>query len=391
MNSLKCKISKKKKSKTYKKKNIYNSTKGGATPVNDELSELEKNLIERHIESPNLENNDWHELIKNKCIPVCKYIVWVGSTRRLSRRSGGGLHTIMAYLVNTQISSFPYLIPLIEDFPDLVKLGLSKHVPYLREISVKFELQHPEIIEYIIVYVNINGFKLISDEFQDKYPDIVKRVLSIKGLLLLYISQNLYNIEFIKIAIAQNPLALQYVSPEIQTQHIEDLVLPALSINGLALEHFRLNMNHTVSPELIYRLMLKAVQQNTLALQFVSPEIQTQHINDLVLPALNRNGLVLRFVCPELMDNIVLHECAVLQNGWAIGYVPVQFWTNHLIFLAVNNIGDVLIYILNTLPNYHTYMPILIVNRALQTAIYPDDLYQYLSYHNFIPRRLDFE
>jgi len=87
--------------------------------------------------------------------------------------------------------------------------------------------------------------------------------------------------------------------------------------------------------------MLKAVQQNTLALQFVSPEIQTQHINDLVIPALNRNGLVLRFVCPELMDNIVLHECAVLQNGWAIGYVPVQFWTNPLIFLAVNNIDDV--------------------------------------------------
>jgi hypothetical protein len=79
-------------------------------------------------------------------------------------------------------------------------------------------------------------------------------------------------------------------------------------------------------------IVLAAVQQNGLALQFASPEIQAE--SAIVLKAMQQNVLAFRHASEELKDDYDFVLKAVQQNGLALRYAPVQFQANREIVLA---------------------------------------------------------
>jgi len=125
--------------------------------------------------------------------------------------------------------------------------------------------------------------------------------------------------------VQQNGLALRFVSPD--EKKTEKLCLMAVLQNGLALRE--------VPPERITdELCIKAVQQNGLAIEDVPVKRITEKI---ALLAVQQNGLALQHVPKESQTREIYLE-AVRQNGKALKWVPEEYKASIIKELSVKNI-----------------------------------------------------
>ncbi|WP_044881509.1 DUF4116 domain-containing protein [Neochlamydia sp. EPS4] len=79
-------------------------------------------------------------------------------------------------------------------------------------------------------------------------------------------------------------------------------------------------------------IMLAAVKQNGLALQFASRELKED--KEVVLAAVKQNGLALQFASQELKENKEVVLAAVKQNGLALQFVSEELKNGKDIVLA---------------------------------------------------------
>lgn len=115
----------------------------------------------------------------------------------------------------------------------------------------------------------------------------------------------------VMLAVQQNGLALQYAFPEALRFHYS-LVLDAVKQNGLALQYAHQSLRGHRN------IVMAAIRQNGLALEYASVELRND--SNMVLPAVEQNGLALQFTNPLNRDSFLIARAAVVQNGLALQY-----------------------------------------------------------------------
>ncbi len=130
------------------------------------------------------------------------------------------------------------------------------------------------------------------------------------GLALQYASPELQNNQtIVSAALAQNMDAFQFASDTLRASR--DLTVKAVQKNGLLLEF--------TSPELqdAPDVVGEAMKQNVNAFQFASERIRG--LREVVLPAVQKNGMLLEYA-PTLQHSESVVQAAVTQNGLALQF-----------------------------------------------------------------------
>ena len=187
---------------------------------------------------------------------------------------------------------------------------------------------------------------IINDErenFINNY-DIVMMAVTQNGLALHFASDRLrYNYDIVLTAVKQNGFAIRYAD----TNFLKDynIVLAAVTQNGLVLEcifRFEIDFEYIYEDDyqngeyyrycieriiinadrqdLInnFHIVMMAVSQNGLALEFASSILQNNY--DIVLAAVSNNGLAIKFAIYE--EDKIISITAILNDSKAVNYIP---------------------------------------------------------------------
>lgn len=186
----------------------------------------------------------------------------------------------------------------------------------------------------------------------DQTYDIVKRAVSIDGMLLERVSKRLVSEEVYRIAVIQNEKAIQYIPEESRTQDLCEL---AIESNGDTLQYVPIKFKTK-------ELCKIAIENNGNALQYVPAKIKTKELcktainNDvkafIYMPKTFQNRVLCNFVISKdgnLLSEVSkkhitkdLCKTAIEQNGKALKYVPEEYLTKEMCEIAVKNNGKAL-------------------------------------------------
>ena len=228
------------------------------------------------------------------------------------------LINLLKFSKNTQtflLSLEPKKRKIVLNFPD-----------YKIKILIKLSFSD---IKYLLTKYNylLNNDVLLSNE-------IIKEAIEDYDITLLLVSEDKITDDIIKFAVKNNGLSLKYVPNEKITDEIIKL---AVENNGNAFQYIP---ECKISDEIIEF----AVEKDYRSLAFVQTEtVQFPKDKILTLAVIN-NGFALQFVPENKMTNIII-ELAVQNNGHALYYVPEDKMTNEIIKFAIKNDSYVLLYV----------------------------------------------
>jgi hypothetical protein len=165
--------------------------------------------------------------------------------------------------------------------------------------------------------------------FHDKSRQYVLDKMDQDGRLLVYVPK--LDIEIVRRAIHQNPLALQFAKTF--TGNLE-IGMEAVRQKGKALEF--------CSPDLKRRkdIVMEAVHQNGFALEFADTSLQAN--KDVVLAAVTQNGQALQFASPRLKADRGVIMTAMRNTPFAIEKIPRHVMTKPFVIELVQMDGNIL-------------------------------------------------
>jgi hypothetical protein len=191
------------------------------------------------------------------------------------------------------------------------------------------DLQNDENIVSSAVENNGLALQFASENLQNKYY-IVKDAVDNNGLALQFASKELQNDkEIVGHAIENNGLALKFASKNLQKNDI--LIDNAIFYNALAVEF--------IEPSYIItrKIAINAVRENGLALKFLK---DLQNDETIVLKAVKNDGLALQFASQKLQNNENILLEAIKKNGLALEFTDDLFKDNkYFVLIAVQNDG----------------------------------------------------
>ena len=84
----------------------------------------------------------------------------------------------------------------------------------------------------------------------------------------------------------------------------------------------------------LIEIVMTAVQNDALALEFAAPELKADR--EIVLAAVRQNGLVLAYAAPELMADREIVLAASANCGWILEKVALELRADREIVLEVS-------------------------------------------------------
>lgn len=178
----------------------------------------------------------------------------------------------------------------------------------------EFEEAHTEQSRPKGFWIDLTELKNVH--FLPHAPDLQQRDLSIlfplvkaNGMNLKYMKRHgMYNRDLVIAAVKQNPLALQFACEDLQKEPY--IVCLAVQKNGMALEFASEGLKGDE------KVVLAAVKQNGLALKFAGGFLKRFN-ETVVLEAVKQNGMALEFVYNDLKRNKEVVDAAINQNAKA--------------------------------------------------------------------------
>ena len=144
------------------------------------------------------------------------------------------------------------------------------------------------------------------------------------GLTLQYAGEFQNDKELVLMAVQQDGLELQFASPELRRD--KDIVLAAVQHNGQALRFAGPELRNTKE------IILAAVQQDGSALRYASPELR--NTKPIVMTAVVQHGLTLEYASKELQNDKDIVLTAIQQHGCALQYASDSLKNDKDIVLA---------------------------------------------------------
>jgi len=203
-------------------------------------------------------------------------------------------------------------------------------------------------------YINTKFRPLASPEL---YFDLCLAAVKQNGHAIQYVLTEKLNdhmyFELCRVAIRENGSAIEHLVSESKLyvfnsveklEFLTGLVTDAVRADGLNLRYIK-NYNQST------QLCRIAVEQNPAALEFVSEPIigmQTwlfENAPETMVAAFERDGLAIRFITADAMSRLTfsfktrLLSAAVCQSGFALRYIAPADQTPELCYLAVAECG----------------------------------------------------
>jgi len=166
--------------------------------------------------------------------------------------------------------------------------------------------------------------------FNGKSRQYVLDMMDQDGLLLRYVPN--LDIEIVRRAVQQNPLALQYAKTYYGNL---DIGMEAVRQEGRALEFCSLDLKGRRD------IVLEAVKQDGIALYSANPSLKADR--EIVLAAVKQNGGALRYASPRLQGDKEVVLTAVKQDGSALSFASARLQGDkEVVLTAVNQTGEAL-------------------------------------------------
>lgn len=248
----------------------------------------------------------------------------------------------METIVEEKLNTFDFLsdtdkqeyLNVINDSKVLTKLN--------RKTANNEELTYEEYIFIYEIERKITGFGFQNDSRIEKIrrtnlikdKDIATKFLSINGILLKYVSEELRNnIEIVKLAISQNVFALEFASEELRN-NIE-VIKFAVSQTCFALQFASEELRNNIE------VVKLAISQDGITLKYASEELRNNI--EVVKLAVSKSEYAFRFASEELRNNIEVVKLAVSQDGCALNFASEELRNNiEVVKLAVSQDGRAL-------------------------------------------------
>jgi hypothetical protein len=202
----------------------------------------------------------------------------------------------------------------------------------------KIVLNFPDNLIKILIELSSSDIKYLLNNDVLLTDEIIKFAVEKDGLLLKYVPEDKMTNEIIKIAVKNNGNAFKYVpeckiSDEIIEFAVEkdyrSLAFVYTALSGLSLEFPK------------DKIITLAVINNGFALQFVPEDKKTDIIIGL---AVHNNAYALRYVPEDKMTNEII-KFAIKKDSYVLLYVPKNKLTDEIIKFAVETDGRALEYI----------------------------------------------
>jgi hypothetical protein len=146
--------------------------------------------------------------------------------------------------------------------------------------------------------------------------DIVKR----DGTCIRYLSKKLQSdTEIITTALKQDIDAAEYLKSIIKKN--QSLIIPFISKKGDLIQYLDAKLKNN------FEIVLKAVKQNGNAIQFASKELKKN--DKIVMAAVKRNGEAIQYIDKNLKSDPKIIKTAVNQNFSSLGFVPETIRKNY--------------------------------------------------------------
>jgi hypothetical protein len=285
----------------------------------DDANNLCEYVIKEYIESNKLAKDitkkTLQKIYDNSSCPKSEILIELINLLKFSKNT----HTFL-------LSLEPEKRKIVLNFPD-----------YIIKILIKLSFSD---IKYLLTKYNylLNNDVLLTDE-------IIKFAVENDGLSLKYVPEDKMTDKIIKLAIENDGLSLKYVPEDKMTDEIIKL---AVENNGNA---FKYIPECKISDEIIefavekdYRsLAFVQTALSGLSLESLSETVQFPKDKIITLAVIN-NGFALQFVPENKMTDIII-ELAVHNNAYALRYVPEDKMTNEIIKFAIKNDSYVLLYV----------------------------------------------
>ena len=289
--------------------------------------------------------NQYKELIIISINYQCKNLELI--TETIKNYLGDIIYFQIATIaVNNNGFALEYVIEELlspDNYESIVTNAIKQNAMSLKFASIALK----NLPRIVLNAVKLNGMSLkYASDISKESNIIVKTAIRQNGLALQHSKKYLNNIEFIKIAMIQNVLVLQYVSKKILQDNI-DIVKIAVMQNGMILDFITDEFNDYID------IVKKALMQNGMALKFLSNNFKNNNI-DIVKIAIEQNGIFLKFLIDDFKnDNLNIVKIAVQQNGMALEFLTNEFKNNNkdIVILAVQQNGMALEFLIDEFKN----------------------------------------
>ena len=154
----------------------------------------------------------------------------------------------------------------------------------------------------------------------------LKQAITQHPMLLSYL-QSQHNEEYKELvltAVTQNGMTLQYASAELQAD--KEIVMAAVQQDGFALEYASAGLKAD------REIVMAAVQQNGEALLYASAELRADR--EIVMTAVQKNGWALQYASAALKADGEVVMATVAQDGWTLEYASSELQENRDIIIA---------------------------------------------------------
>ena len=178
------------------------------------------------------------------------------------------------------------------------------------EITITVVIRSQEITDCL---KDINKLNSTSSQIQKltKIKEILEIEIVRENGTPIFASSNK---DIVLAAVQQNGLALDYASKELRND--PEIVLEAVQKNGEAFKFASEELKKDRA------FVLKAVQQDVSALQFASEILKADNL--FILEALQQDGLALAYASEKLKNNDEIVSAAVQKNNAALAYAPEE-------------------------------------------------------------------
>lgn len=260
----------------------------------------------------------------------------------------GDTKPLVLKAVTISTTYFRYISDRLKNDENIMTLILQKNWLLLEHVSARLKKNKKIVLLAIqnnsraIFYADMN---IQSDE------NIVLKVVGNDASLLEYMSESIRNNKSIVIvALGKNWLLLQYASDELKND--KDIVLIAVKQNWLALQYVSQRLKDDKD------VVITAIKQNWHAIYYASNKFRNDKFiiqeygpvtKSIVMTEVKKDGLALwRDDFAHRIDEYDIVVQAVKQNGLALQYVSGELKSNkEIVLTAINNIVNSCEYMIN--------------------------------------------
>ena len=198
-----------------------------------------------------------------------------------------------------------------------------------------------------VLLLTSKKYKSVSEKkkFESQFLEYIKKnkddknfievAFNNNGLLLKLLPWDLRKVAFVKIAVKQSGMALEYAGEKFK--HDKEVVLIAVKQNGSALKYAGRNLKDNKE------VVSQAVKKSGYALEYASPKLQNDR--EIVLIAVKQSGWVLKYAGSNVKDDKEVVSQAVKKSGYALEYASPKLQNDReIVLIAVKQMGYALQY-----------------------------------------------